>query len=50
MKKYITPTAKAVILFEESDIMLQTGSAYADEEQGSNKRDNSTTFRSIWDN
>lgn len=48
MKKYITPTAKAVFLYEENDIMLQTGSSYADE-QYSNQKNEPSGESSIWE-
>ena len=50
MKKYIAPTLSLIELKEESDIMLQTNSDYADE-QWSNKRDDEKPAgSSIWDN
>lgn len=47
MKKYTTPTAKAIMLFEENDLMfVVSGREATDTQQYSNSRDENS---SIWE-
>lgn len=51
MKKYTTPTAKVIMLFEEHDLMFVVSGREATEDiQYSNRRDEKDSHRSsIWD-